>query len=132
LIGIGITLALVTMLEAIGAKIWPFMSTVDMRNPDAMRAAVASAPLESLLWVVAGYAVAGFVGSFLACKMSGGTLARPSAIVGIVLLVGCLVNNFSTPQPRWMSVASLLVPLPAAWLGYRMAAAGRPRRAVQA
>lgn len=118
LIGVGITIALITMLEAIGAKIWPFMSNVDMSNVAAMRQAVDNAPLVSLLWVVGSYAVAGFVGSFLACKMAGGVAGRPSLLVGAVLVAGCLVNNLNVPQPMWMNVASVVLPIPAVWLGY--------------
>lgn len=121
LIGVGITISLVVMLEAIGSKIWPFMASVDMKNPAAIKAAVESAPAVAMLWVVASYAIAGFFGSFLACKMSGGVMARPSWIVGTVLFVACALNSYSIPQPLWMNIASVLVPFPSAWLGLRSA-----------
>jgi hypothetical protein len=120
-LGVGITIALIVMLEAIGGKIWPFMANVDMKSTTAIAAAMASAPMIALVWVVASYAVAGFFGSFLACKMAGGVMTRPSWIVGGVLLIACFFNNLNIPQPMWMNIASLLVPLPAAWLGLRLA-----------
>ena len=121
LLGVGIAIAFVVMLEAIATQIWPFMSHVDTSNETAVRAAIASAPIASMLWVLGAYAIGTFVGSFLACKMSGGINMRPSLIVGAMLLLGCVLNTFSVPQPMWMNVISILVPLPVAWLGFQLA-----------
>jgi hypothetical protein len=121
LLGVGIAIAFVVLIETIGAQIWPFMSHVDMNNDAAVRAAIASAPVASMLWVIGAYAVGALTGSFLACKMAGGVDARPSWIVGGMLFLGCVTTTLSVPQPMWMNIASLLVPFPATWIGLHFA-----------
>ncbi|MDQ6610852.1 MAG: hypothetical protein M3Y64_00345, partial [Gemmatimonadota bacterium] len=77
-----------------------------------------------MVYLIASYGVAGVTGSFLARKMAGGINTRPSRIVAIGLLLGCAFNTANIPEPTWVSIASVLIPLPAAWLGMRLAAPG--------
>ncbi|MEP6781583.1 MAG: hypothetical protein ABJC26_16915 [Gemmatimonadaceae bacterium] len=122
LIGLGSTFALVVMFEAIGAQIWHFTDGIDMNNKDAVRAALAHAPLVAMIYLIASYGVAGLFGSFLARKMAGGISTRPSRTVAIGLLVACVFNTVTVPEPMWVSIASVLIPLPAAFLGMKLAA----------
>ncbi|MEP6762962.1 MAG: hypothetical protein ABJB66_01565 [Gemmatimonadaceae bacterium] len=122
LIGIGATFALIVMFEAIGAQIWHFTDGINMNDKDALRVALAQAPFVAMIYLVLSYAMAGFVGSFLARKMAGGISTRPSRIVAIGLLVACIGNTLSVPEPIWVSIASVLIPLPAAFLGMKLAA----------
>ena len=122
MIGLGATFALIVMFEAIGGQIWTFTNGVNMNDRESLRVALAHAPTSAMIFLIASYGVAGFVGSFLARKMAGGLNTRPSRIVAIGLLVACAFNTVSTPEPMWVSIASVLIPLPAAWLGMKMAA----------
>ena len=122
LIGLGATFALIVMFEAIGGQIWHFTAGVNMNDKQALRVALAAAPIAAMIYLVASYGVAGFTGSFLARKMAGGVNTRPSRIVAIGLLLACAFNTANIPEPMWVSVASVLIPLPAAWLGMLLAA----------
>ena len=121
LIGLGAAIALIVMFEAIGGEIWHFMNGVNMQDKEAVRAAMAAAPLASMIYLIASYGVAAFIGSFLARKMAGGIATRPSRIVAIGLTLACVANSMAVPEPTWVSIVSILTPLPMAWLGARLA-----------
>jgi hypothetical protein len=38
-----------------------------------------------------------------------------------VIVVGVIANAVMIPHPPWMTIAGVLLPVPAAWLGARLA-----------
>ena len=53
---------------------------------------------------------------------------RPALTVGIVIVVGVIANAVMIPHPFWMTITGVLLPVPAAWLGAKLAT----RRAIAA
>lgn len=97
----------------------------DLQTPESLAAFIAAAPLLAMICVVAGYGVAALVGGWTAARI-GRTHPRVAALtVGVLVLAGVIANYAMIPHPPWMVVAGLLLPLPAAWLGARLAS---PRR----
>jgi hypothetical protein len=43
----------------------------------------------------------------------------PALAVGAVVLAGVIANAMMIPHPWWFTVLGVLLPLPAAWLGWR-------------
>ena len=85
---------------------------------------MASGPTKAYIIVLIGYILGSFAGGFVVTKMGrrwspGATLA---IIVGSLLTLGMIANVLMLPgQPLWFIIASLLVYIPVALIGYRFA-----------
>ena len=93
---------------------------LDLRDPQALAAHIAAAPLSAMLVVVVGWALAAFVGAWVAARIARHRLAAALAI-GVLVLAGVIANNAMIPHPLWMTVAGIALPLPLAWLAARAA-----------
>jgi hypothetical protein len=98
-----------------------------LTDREAVRALMASAPTGALLVVLSGWALGSLVGGFLAAWIASGASLRPALIVGGLLTLAGIANNLMIPPPAWFWIPTLLVFLPAAYAGARMAP-GRIRR----
>jgi hypothetical protein len=96
---------------------------LDLRDPQALAAHIAAAPLSAMLVVIAGWALAAFAGALVAARIARHSL--PAALViGVLVLAGVIANNTMIPHPLWMTIAGIALPLPLAWLAARLV---RPR-----
>jgi hypothetical protein len=94
---------------------------LDMHNREALRAWMETLPASVYLVVLAGYVIGALDGSIVATIISGRSALRPAITVGVVLTLASLANVLMIPQPAWFVGASLCIPLPVAYLGYRIA-----------
>ena len=107
------------------ASFWPAPSPTVRENAAAMQAYIENLPTEAFVTLAIIYAVASFAGGFIATKMgrrfsSGPTLAL---IVGVLLTLGGFYNFFvALPyHPGWVTLVCLLIYIPFALLGYKLA-----------
>ncbi len=114
----------VALVQSLGHQVYPVATPADMQDPDAMAALVASMPPGALWFVVAAYAAGSFAGGAVAAYIGRSAQIRLALIVGVLLMIGGIMNIVSIPHPLWFSVVSLLVFLPAAWLGGRLGVSG--------
>lgn len=119
----GVVIALV---QALGHQVYPAATPADMKDPEALAALVASMPAGALWFVVAAYAAGSFVGGAAAAYIGRSFPMRLALVVGVLLLILGIINLVSIPHPLWFSVVSLLVFLPAAWLGGKVGARHEP------
>jgi len=92
----------------------------DLRDPQALAAHIAAAPLSAMLVVVVGWALAAFVGAWVAARIARHRRAA-ALVIGLLVLAGVIANIAMIPHPLWMTVAGLALPLPLAWLAARIA-----------
>jgi hypothetical protein len=93
---------------------------LDLRDPQALAAHIAAAPLSAMMVVVIGWVLAAFVGGWVAARIARHRLVAALVIGGLVL-AGVIANNAMIPHPLWMTVAGIALPLPLAWLAARAA-----------
>jgi hypothetical protein len=93
---------------------------LDLRDPQALAAHIAAAPLSAMLVVIAGWALAAFAGGWVAARIARHRMAA-ALIIGVLVLAGVIANNAMIPHPLWMTVAGIVLPLPLAWLAARAA-----------
>ena len=96
-----------------------------MTDRDALRALLAGAPAEALLVVIFGWALGSLAGGFVAAWIARGTPVGHALILGGLLTLAGVVNNLMIPPPLWFWIAGLVILLPAAYAGARLA----PRQA---
>jgi len=118
---VGVVVAWLTIMlaEFASAPLHPMPAGFDMHDPASVAAFVATLPVAALLLVLAGWVLGALVGSHVAARIARKPL--PALAVGMVIVVGVIANAVMIPHPTWMTIAGVLLPVPAAWLGARLA-----------
>jgi hypothetical protein len=88
---------------------------------EAIRALFAAAPAGALLVVIAGWIAGSFAGGWVAARVAGRAGIRHGLVLGLLLTLAGIANNLMLPPPPWFWIAGLVVMLPAAWAGARLA-----------
>ncbi len=114
----------VAIIESFGHVIYPPPPGLDPSDREALRAAMENAPAGALVLVLIAWAGGTLAGGWVAARLAARSPLAHGLVVGAILLGGGLFNMIMIPHPAWFSVAGLLVFLPAAYLGVRLA---RPR-----
>ena len=110
---------IVALIEGLGHALWPPPAGTDLRDPEQLRALMGSLPIGSLIAVIVGWALGSFGGGWMAATISRD--ARMALVVSFVLLCMGVITMIQIPHPLWMWVLGVALPLPAAWLGARLA-----------
>ena len=92
-----------------------------MTDREAIRALLASAPVGALLVVLLGWLLASFVGGFLAAWIGWHAPVAHALVLGGLLTCAGIANNLMLPPPAWFWIPTLMVFLPAAYAGARLA-----------
>ena len=116
---------LIWVVEGVGHRVYPPPEGVDFHDPQAVAAIMEEIPLGALLFVLLAWGVGTLAGGWLAALVAGRSATLYALIVGAVMLAGGIMNRVMIPHPVWFWILGVLVFLPAAWLGARLAPAGR-------
>jgi len=119
LLGLVVALATMLLLEYIGMSLFPLPPDIDLDNEADLARLVASATIDKKLWVLAGWTIAAFAGGWTAAKTSRRHRPGAALCVGALIVAGVVLNTALLPHPAWMTVAGVLLPVPAAWLAWR-------------
>jgi hypothetical protein len=98
-----------------------------MTDREAVRALLAAAPIGAFLVVIAGWVLGGVAGGWLAARLAGRSETTHGLALGALLTLAGVANNLMVPPPLWFWFASLVVLLPSAYVGARLAR-GRVQR----
>lgn len=88
----------VFLVETVGSLIYPPPADFDWRNPESVRALLASMPIGAFLLVASGWFLGTAAGAWLAAWLGGRT---PALVVGALLLTACVFNLVTLPHPMW-------------------------------
>jgi hypothetical protein len=80
---------------------------------------VATLPVAALLLVLSGWVLGALIGGYVAARIA--RRSWTAWVVGGVVEIGVIANAVLIPHPAWMTIAGVLAPMPAAWLGARLA-----------
>ena len=118
-VGAFAAMLVVILVQASMSLAWPLPEGFDPGDPQQVALRMASAPAAALLMVVLAWALGAFTGGLVAAAIARHPL--PALVIGALLLVATVGNLASMPHPWWMWVSGILVPLPCATLGARLA-----------
>jgi len=93
-----------------------------MTDREAIRALLASAPVGAFLVVLLGWALGSLAGGYLATWIGRNPPFAHALVLGGLLTLAGIANNLVIPPPGWFWIPTLLVFLPAAYAGARLAA----------
>jgi hypothetical protein len=96
-------------------------SEVLKQRREAVREILANAPLGALLVVVFGWAISSVAGGFFAAWIVGRSPITHGVVLGVLLTLAGIANNLMIPPPAWFWVLTIVVFLPATFMGARLA-----------
>jgi len=123
------TMFLVIMgIEYLGHLAYPPPPGLNPMRTEDLATIMAAQPVAAKMFVVVAWVVGAFAGGFVAAKVSRTWPRAAAVLVALVVLAGVVGMILQLPgHPRWMAILGVLLPVPAALLGARLA---RPRRAI--
>ncbi len=114
------------LIEALnGRVIYPDLGRAaeGLKDREAVRALLATAPVGAFLVVIAGWILGAVAGGWTAARLATRAKIGHGLALGALLTLAGVANNFAIPPPLWFWIASLAVLMPAAYLGARLAPA---------
>lgn len=118
-VGVVVGAAVVWAVQLVGHRLVPLPPGMDPTDMESVRAHMAEIPAAAFGFVLLGYVLGALVGGYTAARI--GRAKGPALVVGAILLVFGLMNVVLIPHPLWFTVATVVVFLPAAWLGGKLA-----------
>ena len=88
---------------------------------ETVRAIIAAAPLGAMLVVIAGWILGGVAGGWTAARIAPRAAVGHGLALGALLTLAGVANNLMVPPPAWFWVVSLVVLVPASYVGARLA-----------
>jgi hypothetical protein len=119
--GIITAMMVIFAFQKIGAVFYPMAQGADLTDPEALRQVMAAMPVGAFVTLLAGYAVGTFIGAWVAASIAGRAAIAHALIVGCFFFLANIANVIMIPHPLWYVAASMLLFLPCAYLGGRLA-----------
>ncbi|MCD9029216.1 hypothetical protein LDO26_13515 [Luteimonas sp. BDR2-5] len=119
--GMLVAMMLMLGLEFLGSWLFPLPGGQLTSEAD-LAEIVANASTGKLAWVLLGWLVAAFGGGWVAAKLARVHRVGAAVAVGVLIVLGVLLNAWLLPHPLWMSLLGVLGPVPLAWTGGRLVA----------
>ncbi len=117
-------------LEQVTAHFYQW--TVDVPDDkNAIAEAISKMPVGSFLCLLTGYLIGSFTGGLTASLIAKEKKQQMSLLVGAVILAGGIINFYMFPHPIWFVSCSLLVYLPAAFLGGKLGGLFKKKDSIQ-
>ena len=99
----------------------PLAAGTDLRSLQAIATHLQSAPAVAMACLVAGFGLAAMLGGWLAALIARPHRGGAAVTIGAALTVAVLVAAALVPQPDWMPVLAMLLPIPLALCAWRLA-----------
>jgi MFS family permease len=127
LAGLATMFVAIMLIEFLGHQVYPPPPGLNPMVTEDLAAIMASQPVAAKLFVVVAWVVGAFAGGWVAARVSPRWPRALAVCIALVVMAGVAGMIFQLPDhPRWMAILGLLLPIPAALLGARIA---RPRPA---
>lgn len=121
-IGLLSSMIILTLLELLNSKIFPFPEGIDRKNATAIKAAIAAMPFAAKVLQLISYFISAMVGGLVGTKIINAESKNPALIIGSILTFFGLINSVTLGEPIWFGVCSFLMYVPGAYLGYKLLA----------
>jgi uncharacterized membrane protein len=119
----GLVVALLAMMavEFLALQLWPPPPGFVLENEADLASLVEMATPAKKVAVVFGWALASFLGGWVAARLSHRHRKVAAVAVAGLVVIGVVFNAANIPHPMWMNVLGVLLPVPLALLAARLA-----------
>lgn len=119
--GVVTALLLILALETAGLMIFPPPAGQQLNNEADLALLVEMSSTGKKIWVVFGWALASLIGGWVAARISRRHPRGAALAVATLIVIGVVMNAVAIPHPLWMNLLGVLLPVPMALLGARLA-----------
>lgn len=128
--GLAVAFFTIMLVEFASHAAYPPPPGLDPMVTADMAQIMATLPPGAMLLVVAAWVMGAFDGGFVAALIARGQRPRVAAIVPALMVMAGVVGMIvqMPAHPKWMSIAGLLLPIPAALAGAALATMLKPAR----
>ena len=122
LAGLVVMYLVVAGIEYLSHALYPPPPGLSPTNTADIGAVLAAAPVAALALIVVAWIVGAFAGGFVAAKISRPWPRSAAIVIGLFVLLGVVGMILMAPgHPTWMAILGLVLPVPMALLGARIA-----------
>lgn len=122
LAGLATMFLVIMCIEYVGHMVYPPPPGLNPMVTEDLSAIMASQPAAAKAFVVVAWVVGAFAGGWVAARISRTYPRAAAVIVALMVVAGVVGMILQLPgHPRWMAALGLLLPIPAALLGARLA-----------
>lgn len=125
-VGVVVAWLAIVLSQFAGAAAYPPPPGLDVTDPAQLASFIQAAPPMAMALVLGGWVLGALAGGWTAARISRRYPRIAALLVGALVLAGVIANAMLIPHPLWMALAGVLLPLPAAWLGARLARPAPP------
>ncbi len=119
IVGVIVGIIIIIIGEALVHIVNPLPSNIDIEDTEALKAHVANSPFSLHLLILLNYALACFVGGLIASSIAiDKKMNQAMSLGGIFMGVGMF--SLITLHPLWVTISSVFIFLPFAYLGGMM------------
>lgn len=119
MLGMVVAMMCIQGIELIGHWAFPMPSGQLATDSDPADA-FASAPMGMLACVLFGWLIAAFCGGWVAARLARVHRMGAAIAVGVLIVLGVVLNAWMLPHPLWMTLLGVIGPIPLAWSGGRL------------
>jgi hypothetical protein len=94
-----------------------------VKDRETIRSLLAAAPVGAFLVVSAGWILGGVAGGWATARLAARATTGHGLVLGALLTLAGVANNIMIPPPLWFWIASVVVLMPAVYVGARLAPA---------
>ena len=117
-IGLAMAMTAFMRFETIAHFAFPLPADVHINNAVSMKNYMNHIPAGALSLVLTGWLVGSILAGYFSHRISGNSSRRNPAIIGIILESATIFNFILLPHPTWLIVVSLLLLIPAVFVGH--------------
>ena len=121
--------ATLLLLQYLGMSLFPLPPGTPLETEQDLARIVASAGTGQRLWLLLCWLLAALAAGAVAARASRRHRLGAALCAGALVACGVALDAALLPRPAWLSVAGVLLPVPAAWLGARLAQPRSPAAA---
>lgn len=119
-IGLAMAMTAFMLFETIAHFAYPLPPEVDINNAESMKSYMPQIPVGALSLVLSGWLSGSLLAGFFARKISQNASKRNPLIIGCILESATIFNFLLLPHPTWLVVVSLLLIIPAVFVGHNL------------
>ena len=103
------------------AQVYPLPTSTDFASPESLSAYAAATPSSAQACILGAWALAALLGGWTAARISKARRGGAALVIGGLLTATVIVYATLIPNPEWMTVVGLLLPIPFAVVAALMA-----------
>ena len=107
------------------AKLYPLPTSADFATPESLSSYAAGTPSTAIACILGGWALAGLLGGWTSARIARPHRGGAALLIGALLTITVIVYGTLMPNPEWVTVVGVLLPMPFAVAAGLMAT---PRR----